>query len=81
MAGLPNITGEVQPHYNSRRLGTYSGWDNFDTPGTAAWGSGAFGNSTNMGGISFDASLSNSIYGSSDTVTPLSLSCKFIISY
>ena len=32
-------------------------------------------------GFGFDASRSNSIYGSSNTVTPLSLSCKFLISY
>ena len=29
----------------------------------------------------FNASRSNSVYGSSNTVTPLSLSCKYIISY
>ena len=31
--------------------------------------------------LGFDASLSNEIYGNSDTVTPESLSCLFCIKY
>lgn len=37
--------------------------------------------SANSYEIGLDASLSNSIYGSSTTVTPLSESCIFCISY
>jgi len=76
-AGLPNITGEV-------------GWI---TGRPSAWGvkSGAFGNSTvgsAMGGsgsassandIDFDASLSNSIYGNSNTVQPQTIKVLYYI--
>ena len=41
------------------------------------------GNGAKLGnyGLEVDASLSNPIYGNSDTVTPLSLSTKFFIKY
>ena len=31
--------------------------------------------------VNWDAQTYNAIYGSSETVTPLSMSCKFYISY
>lgn len=49
-----------------------------------ATGSGAAeggGSSSNRPDLGFDASLSNEIYGNSDTVTPLSLSILFCIKY
>ena len=76
-AGLPNIVGNatglcVYPsHATSGSLG-------YGTPATFGVGGGIV---YNIVELSLDASRSSSIYGSSDTVTPLSLSCKFIISY
>lgn len=77
--GLPNITGMFAA----------------DTYYTIAEGSGAFLPSTttptwavaagHAGSIgkyfSFDASLSNSIYGSSETVSPLSQSTLMLVKY
>lgn len=78
MAGLPNIIGDIQTF-------------NYNTPETT---SGAFqqtttvtNRSTTIGAgagyqtINFNASRSSSIYGSSETVTPLSLSSIFVIKY
>lgn len=77
-AGLPNITGDVAQSYNNSTTATI-GWHNYQNKG---WGNGALylsGTSKesarvdsygNGGNITFDASRSNSIYGSSDTVTP-----------
>ena len=41
------------------------------------------GNTLTLGGnnVSFNASRSNSIYGKSTTITPLSLSCSYYIKY
>ena len=78
MAGLPNITGEAKAPYRSV-------WGGLPT--------GAFymvPNNQNaldtieakpMSPIAFDASRCSTIYGSSTTVTPLSLSTKFFIKY
>ena len=61
------------------------------TPGQTGWGAFSFGddNWANLWGanggyykwLNFAASRANSIYGSSNTVTPLSLSSIFIIRY
>lgn len=78
MAGLPNITGEAKAPYRSV-------WGGLPT--------GAFYTVPNqqnaldtievkpMSPIAFDASRCSTIYGSSATVTPLSLSTKFFIKY
>lgn len=80
-AGLPNITSD-SPN---------SGWflTSDGVQQTGAIKLTRVGDWTTSGGpgtldtyiIRFDASLSNTIYGSSDTVTPLSESCKFYIRY
>ena len=71
-AGLPNITGYCGlVMYAGNGTGTFSGSLNDNNlPG----GAGA-------GGLNFNASRSNSIYGSSDTVTPTSLTCITCIRY
>lgn len=80
-AGLPNITGDVSPV-----SGTYSQV----TKGTNAFkATKPVSQNTYQGGssplpfntITFNASDSNLIYGSSDTVTPLSLTTKLILKY
>lgn len=42
---------------------------------------GASGGGNGAGGIQLDASKSNSIYGKSNTVTPLSRKCLFLIKF
>lgn len=48
-----------------------------NTP-VAAWGAG---NTSGQQGLSFNASLASSIYGNSDTVSPLSLSTHWFIKH
>jgi hypothetical protein len=65
-AGLPNITGSVGvlPQCDVWTLtGAFSKGDRNDDYGNFNYGSG-------NGYLNFDASLSNSIYGNSNTVTP-----------
>ena len=75
---MPNITG------------TWTGAEQFTVPqkGTGAikWVNAGGGYSGGYGGaqgsgFNFDASRSNTTYGKSTTVTPLSLSTKFFIKY
>lgn len=82
-AGAPNITGATE--------GTPA--QTVET--SILWGNGCFGNnytaatkSCNSGGanqpthrIHFDASLNSTIYGSSETITPLSQTCRLSIKY
>ena len=73
-AGLPNIEG---------RLGVYP--IGADTASgcfypLSGFSHGLVGNYAGDSG-GFNASLSSSIYGSSTTVTPLSMSCLICISY
>ena len=73
MAGIPNIAGQIGIETTSEHntgpfyRGTFTqlGWRG----------------SSDVRGTNFDASRSSSIYGSSNTVTPLSISCKFLICY
>ena len=73
-AGLPNITGSF---YAATRIN--------DTTGAFTRSSRpeGFNGLNNHSGTynTFDASKSNSIYGSSETITPLSESVVFCISY
>lgn len=65
-AGLPNITGSmgILPQYDFWTLtGAFSKGDRNNDDGNLDYGSG-------NGYLNFDASLSNSIYGNSNTVTP-----------
>jgi len=86
-AGCPNITGEAE----------FGSITNVSYPTVVATAEGAFYSSrtdsarvANVGTNSvpgynnrfnMDASHSSTIYGSSETVTPLSLSTKFFIKY
>ena len=79
-AGLPNITGDF------KILGQDSA---LQASGSGAFYRGsAFNNYANyhnpnvtMYSVGFNASRSSSIYGSSDTVTPTSLTCVTCIRY
>ncbi len=78
-AGLPTITGWVTYAYGVYR-GLYGAFYNVAQNGT---GSGA--NYPNSGQVQqvvyFDASKSNSIYGSSSTVQPPAMTIKYIIKF
>ena len=75
-AGLPNITG----HFASATGKIYSTDGAFTTDDTVkGQKSGSNNGSLDRGYL--DASRSSSIYGSSSTVTPLSLSATFVIKY
>lgn len=75
-AGLPNIEGT----YNSRGPVPY-GTDAFSETRYSASGGAANGSAYNYYGVTikFDASLSNPIYGASDTVQPDALTVRYII--
>ena len=77
-AGLPNIRGGLDAH-GAVSLNTPSGA--FYTEGTIA--GEPTNNNTNPSAVffRFDASRSNSIYGSSDTVQPKSYTVKYYICY
>ena len=87
VAGLPNITGEAEfgsitnvsyPTVVSTAGGAFysSRTDNARVANVGTNSVSGYNNRFNM-----DASGSNSIYGSSETVTPLSLKTKFFIKY
>lgn len=80
MAGLPNITGGIisSTSYIFHRNGASGA---FKIVGTNGTGPALSKNNDGNNQIALDASLSSSIYGSSPTVTPLSLSSIFIIKY
>lgn len=88
-AGLPNITartaGEsVASIWLTRDRDTFN--NNF-TGAIRPWYGGSWEHScaahigTIAWGLNFNASLSSTIYGSSGTVTPLSLTAKLILKY
>jgi len=66
-AGLPNITGTHGGHEGNGASIPLSGVFGFVSTGES---SAASGNGDTISQIDFDASLSNPIYGNSDTVTP-----------
>ena len=77
-AGLPNITGKLAVRPTSE---TPNPTGAFYINGISEY-LGKYNGGTNYSnGVSFNASRSSSIYGNSSTVTPLSMSCKFYISY
>lgn len=77
--GLPNIVGDHTKAVGDY-LGASSGAFSY-TPG----GLGIMGASSSVvnfnGNLNFDASRSNSIYGNSNTVTPLSTSTLMLMKY
>ena len=74
MAGIPNITGSFGWITDANCSGAYS---RAQFAGNWMYGMGDFSQYS----VDFNASLSSSIYGSSTTVTPLSMSCLICISY
>jgi microcystin-dependent protein len=78
-AGLPNITGSFT---DGRRLcNSVSGAFSPTSIATASFTSGTTGSSTGSSTISFSAKSSNSIYGSSTTVSVSSKTVRYIIKY
>lgn len=83
-AGLPNITGEMYDYKNPRGALVYTtGFSGARYSGALTEGSTytsehyTYGNSGSGKSIAFNASLSNSIYGNSTTVTPPSYVVHF----
>ena len=76
MAGLPSITGE-----SSNSVGISAGSNGALKAGAVGYSTFYANKSYNFVALKFDASWSNSIYGKSDTVTPLSLSNIFLMKY
>ena len=64
-AGLPNIEGSM--YMGSAGIGTYDSGAFYRSGSTAWWGNAAGAHSSTL---NFDASLSNPIYGNSNTVQP-----------
>lgn len=75
-AGLPNITGSVTPMggnldgYNIRNNNSGEGALSITSANVTAKTGGLTSSTYDVGKINIDASLSNSIYGNSNTVTP-----------
>ena len=63
---MPNITGAITPYLY--------GWSNAPIAVRGQTGNASYG-------IGFNAANSNGIYGKSNTVTPLSKKCLFLIKY
>ena len=79
MAGIPNIVGTWTSMPVNNETGDWSGA--VYKVGKSGITNSFSGNSYNQSKAGFQASKSNSIYGKSNTVTPLSESCIFCISY
>ena len=83
-AGLPNITGSAIPYISQgggAKVSDYSGALKRTFNGAVSYGSVASTGAGVDGGISIDASLSNSIYGNSATVQPPAVTMRYIIKY
>ena len=76
-AGLPNITGKTDKIWKLDSGNVETGAIKTDATGKLK-GAGGTNNSYNL---TFDASNSNTIYGNSLTVTPLSYTTVFLIKY
>lgn len=74
-AGLPNIEGQVTPGAPGKYLSmsTYNGAFTYKDTGISRGEAGASITLGNYTGLKFNASLSNPIYGNSDTVQPESI--------
>ena len=82
-AGLPNITGSLKltPAQTLSKNVPYGAGMCSKTMTSPTGDCNSGGNVQPTYNAQFDASLSNSIYGNSNTVTPSSLSCKVILKY
>jgi microcystin-dependent protein len=77
-AGLPNIEGELGYPRNAPRLKTGAFSQSAYSPSILASAQGSATDIQNAW-IKFDASLSNSIYGASNTVQPYSCTVRYVI--
>ena len=77
-AGLPNITGSGVA-YSSRTPNDPTGC--FVVESHGSWNLAGGPGWSNELQLNLQASSSNTIYGSSETVTPLSLGAQFLIKY
>lgn len=77
-AGLPNITGYSNWNQNGK---DYLFDGAFKSSTYMAGANVSSGSATGVWKLNFDASDSNDIYGSSSTVQPAALNCKFCIKY
>ena len=78
---MPNITGSVTPVSGTYGIVT-KGINAFKATKPMGYNTYQGGpNSLPWNDVQFNASASSSIYGSSSTVTPLSLSTKLILKY
>ena len=80
-SGLPNIVGNMNESINATTNG-----DTTSTDGAFSWIKGGYKTvtsniSTNNYKLHFDASKSNSIYGTTTYVRPQSIGVKFVIKY
>jgi hypothetical protein len=73
-AGLPNITGQIHYKPDGTNAAPTGAFSTISTGGGSSDGAG-----TGPYWVSFDASRSNPIYGNSDTVTPPTLTVRWII--
>ncbi len=83
-AGLPNIEGSTSSN-NGGGVMTQIGFDGQGAFDNATF-SGGFWNTTSgstqgLSSLAFDASLSNAIYGNSDTVQPKSSTTRYLIKF
>lgn len=77
-AGIPNILGKFESGANSSWADTRTGWEGAFKLGKARGGSGERRGMSQYQG-EFDASLSNPIYGNSDTVQPNAVTCRVMV--
>lgn len=73
---MPNIEGGFSSFYGE----SPHGYGAFYAGGTGVH-KGGLGSNWSNPGLTFNASRSNSIYGKSNTVTPLSRKCLFLVKY
>lgn len=83
-AGLPNIWGSTNGNTTWSNLGSVGIIGAIEvfcnSPSSEGWSTGT-GRSHGGGNFRFNASWSNGIYGSSETVTPSSLGVQFCIKF
>lgn len=79
--GLPNLYGHIEAGANWDIFSDKACSGVFSSPGRSNWVYGQGGYVYNWSTIEFHASSYDSIYGSSNTVTPVSLTTKYYVKY
>ena len=81
-AGLPNITGRFHDYRSYLGIGSEQGVDGvFLGSTTSSSGGASYSSNGTQSTIHFSANKSNTIYGKSTTVQPLSLTMRYYIKY